>query len=176
MRKSCVVAVLSAALVSAACGQSVLPVGPSSAGAADSSSGSSAAQSVPFKGDLEGTQTVTPLQPPLALVSGEATGTATHLGRFTVQFPHIVNFALAQGEGTFTFTAANGDTLTADFVGKAQIGAVTSIVEEAVVTGGTGRFAGASGTFTVRRTFNQSTGVTTGTFEGTLSGVGAGQS
>ena len=176
MTRFCVIAVLSSALMAAACGQSALPVAPSSPEAADSSSGSSVTQSVPFKGNLEGTQTVTPLQPPLGMVSGEAAGTATHLGRFTVEFPHIVNFALGQGEGTYTFRAANGDTLTADFVGQAEVGPVTSIVEEANITGGTGRFAGASGTFTVRRTFIQSTGVTTGTFEGTLSGIAAGQS
>jgi hypothetical protein len=138
----------------------------------DGAAQSSAVQlprSLPFTGTLEGTQTVTPLAPPLISVNGQATGTAAHLGRFTVTFPHIVNFALAQGTGTYTFTAANGDTLTADFTGTAQVGtATTSIVEEAEITGGTGRFAAATGSFIARRIFTPATGVTTGSFDGTL--------
>jgi hypothetical protein len=134
---------------------------------------SGAAQAVPFNGSFEGTQTVTPLQPPLVQVDGQGTGTATQLGRFSVQFPHIVNFAIALGEGDYTFVAANGDTLTAHFTGQAQVGPVTSIVEQAVITGGTGRFAGATGSFTVERLFYQSSGATTGLFKGTISAPGA---
>ena len=130
------------------------------------------AHAVPFKGPLEGTQTVTPLEPPFIRVDGEATGTATLLGRFTVRFPHTVNFAAAEGAGTYTFVAANGDTLTADFTGQAQVGAVTTIVEEAVITGGTGRFEGASGRYTANRIFDPVTGVTTGRFEGSISAPG----
>lgn len=151
------------------CGQPVSPAIPSLVGPSGLAPASRAAQSVPFKGNLEGTQTVTPLQPPLAMVEGQATGNATHLGRFTVEFPHTVNFATARGEGTFTFTAANGDMLTADFTGAAQAGPITSIVEEAVITGGTGRFAGATGSFTVRRFFDRSAGTTTGWFDGAIS-------
>jgi hypothetical protein len=135
---------------------------------------SQSSQSVPFKGSFEGSQTVTPLQPPLAAIDGSATGTGTHLGQFTVTFPHTVNFATRTGVGTYTFTAANGDTLTGDFTGQAQ-GAppLVSIVEQVTVTGGTGRFAGATGTFTVQRQFNQSTGATQGSFEGEISSVGS---
>ena len=167
MKTSCAVVGL-LALLSAGCGQPVPPAGPSLVGLGHPSSDSHAAES-PFKGNLEGTQTVTPQQPPLALVAGQATGNATHLGQFTVQFPHTVNFATSRGEGTYTFTAANGDTLTADFTGQAQPGPITSIVEEAVITGGTGRFAGATGRFTARRLFDRSAGTTTGSFDGTIS-------
>lgn len=137
---------------------------------------SPAAQQVPFKGSFAGTQSVTPLQPPLVSVNGEGTGTATHLGLFTVELPHTVNLVTRIGEGTYTFTAADGDTVTADFTGQAQ-GAppLISITEHATVTGGTGRFAGATGTFTVERRFNQATGMTEGSFEGTISSVGAGK-
>ena len=41
------------------------------------------------------------------------------MGRFTVTIPHIVNFATATGSGEYQFTAANGDTLSADFTGSA---------------------------------------------------------
>jgi hypothetical protein len=101
-------------------------------------------------------------------------GQATQLGLFSVEFPHTVNFATRQGVGTYTFTAANGDTLTASFTGQAQ-GAppLVSIVENATITGGTGRFVGATGSFTVERQFDQSSGKTEGSFDGVIS-IGAG--
>lgn len=179
MKDSFAVAALFAALLCSGCSDSISPTGPSSVrlGSLPLESASlSDAQSVPFKGNFEGTQTSTPLQPPLALVDGSATGNATHLGRFTVEFPHTVNFATRTGEGTFTFTAANGDTLTADFTGQAQPGPIVSIVEHAIITGGTGRFAGATGSFTVRRQFDPATGTTRGSFEGTISSPGVGES
>jgi hypothetical protein len=130
---------------------------------------------VPFKGRLEGTVTITPLTPPFASVLIEGTGNATQLGRFTVEIPHLVNQAARMGGGSYEFTAANGDTLTADFTGQATLAApgVLSIRETATITGGTGRFAGATGSFTTERLFNTATLTTSGSFEGTISSVGA---
>jgi len=174
MKSLLAVVPLSAALLSGACSQPVSPVSPSSARSGvlslDSASLSSTAQSVPFKGSFEGTQTLTPLEPPLGAVSGSGVGTGTLLGQFTVAFPHTVNFATRVGEGTFTFAAANGDILTADFTGQVtQEGPPVSIVEHATITGGTGRFVAATGTFTVQRTFEPATGATAGSFAGTIS-------
>jgi hypothetical protein len=172
--------VLAATLLCGGCSDKTLPTGPSSVSSRSSRLGldggaafSAASAEIPFKGSLSGTQSATPLQPPFAFVNGSATGNATHLGTFTAEFPHTVNFATRTGEGVYTFTAANGDTLTADFTGQAQgASPLVDIVEQATVTGGTGRFAGASGTFTVQRRFNQTTGVTEGSFEGTMSFAG----
>ena len=50
-----------------------------------------AGDQVPFKGSLEGVVTITPLTPPFVSVFVEATGNATHLGKFTLQIPHVVN-------------------------------------------------------------------------------------
>jgi len=163
-------------LVCAGCSQAVSPTSPSATGSGNSSVGATqAAKAVPFKGSLEGTVTLTPLQPPLASVHISATGNATQLGRFTLEVPHIVNFATAFGQGTFTFTAANGDTLTADFTGQAQTSTpIHSSVEDATITGGTGRFAGASGSFIVHRSFDPVGGTTTGSFEGTISSPASG--
>ena len=171
-------------LMCSGCSEAVSPAGPSSVRSVSTSAGPAAggetpvspgAPAVPFNGSFEGTQTTTPLAPPEVFVDGSAAGNATHLGRFAVKFPHIVNFVTATGKGTYTFTAANGDTLTADFIGKAQVGPIVSIVEEGTITGGTGRFAGAEGTFVVRRQFVPATGVTAGSFEGTVSSVGGGE-
>jgi hypothetical protein len=130
---------------------------------------------VPFRGSLDGTVTVTPLVPPLASVQIEGTGIATQLGSFTVEIPHLANQATRVAVGSYLFTAANGDTLTADFTGQATLVApgVLSIAETGVITGGTGRFAGATGSFTGARTFFLATGVTTGSFTGTVSSPGA---
>ncbi|HZI79536.1 MAG TPA: hypothetical protein VFD69_08485 [Vicinamibacterales bacterium] len=123
-----------------------------------------------MKGQFDGTVTVTPLDPPFAQVNVSATGQATHLGRFTIEIPHVVNFATSSATGTMTLTAANGDTLTASFLGQAQVaGSLVTIVETATVTGGTGRFADASGSFTVHRLFDRVAGTTQGTLEGTIS-------
>jgi len=126
---------------------------------------------VPFKGTFEGVLTVsTPTEPPLLPSFIEATGNATHLGRFTLQVPHVVNPVTRIGTGRFEFRAANGDTLTADFVGQATVIApgVLSTVDTATITGGTGRFANATGRFTGGRTFVLATGAVTGFFEGTI--------
>jgi hypothetical protein len=133
-----------------------------------------AGEQVPFKGSLEGDVTVTPLAPPLVSVDVEATGTATLLGHFTLDIPHVVNRATMTATGSYEFTAANGDTLTADFTGTATPIApgVLYIEETATITGGTGRFAGASGSFTVERLFDIGAGTTTGSFTGTISAPG----
>lgn len=137
---------------------------------------SSAGEQTTFKGSLEGTVTVTPVNPPIASVLIEATGNATKLGRFTVEVPHVVNQAVRVGAGSYIFTAANGDTLTASFTGVGTLIApgVLSTTETATITGGTGRFADATGSFTAHRTFFITEGRTVGSFEGTISSPGKG--
>ena len=132
----------------------------------------SASERVPFKGELAGTATVTPVAPPVVAVRISATGTATHLGRFSLDAPHTVNQATLTAVGTYRITAANGDTITADLAGTAQMVQppnVIEITETATVTGGTGRFAGSTGSIQVHRMFDRASGVTTGTLEGWIS-------
>ena len=135
-----------------------------------------AADQVPFRGTLAGTASITPLTPPMVAVRIDATGTATYLGRFTLEAPHVVNQATLTAVGTYLITAANGDTITADLAGTATMvdpPNVISITETATVTGGTGRFAGATGSIQVERIFNRATGVTTGTLSGWISSPGS---
>jgi len=136
-----------------------------------------AGEQVPFKGSLEGDVTVTPLTPPYVQVDVDATGNATHLGQFSLDIPHVVNRADRTAIGSYEFTAANGDTVFAEFTGLATPTAVPGVLyieETATITGGTGRFAGATGSFTVERLYDTIAGTTIGSFEGTISSPGAG--
>jgi len=106
-------------------------------------------------------------------VEGTAEGTATHLGRFTATITAIADLATPTATGAFTFTAANGDQLVATFVGVAAPTAergVVSFTETFTIVGGTGRFVGATGTFTMRRIaeidFAAGTSTSSGSFEG----------
>jgi hypothetical protein len=124
-----------------------------------------------FKGCLEGDVTITPLAPPFVSVLVEATGKATHLGKFTLEIPHVVNRATRTAIGSYHFTAANGDTLSAAFTGQSTPTAtpgVLAIVETATITGGTGRFADATGSFICARLFDTVAGTTAGSFKGTI--------
>lgn len=132
------------------------------------SAGPSTLAGLPFRGAFDGTQTVTPGTPPLATVEMHGEGTGSLVGRFEIALPHTVNFATATASGICTIVAADGSRIVADFTGQAQVGPIVTIVEQATITGGTGRFADASGTFTIRRTFDPATGLTTGEFDGTL--------
>ena len=134
-----------------------------------------AGEPVPFKGSLEGDVTITPLTPPFVHADVEATGNATHLGAFTLDVPHKVNRADRTAVGTYEFTAANGDMLFADFTGKATPTAIPGVLyieETATITGGTGRFAGATGSFVCERLYDTIAGTTIGSFEGTISDDG----
>jgi hypothetical protein len=135
-----------------------------------------AADPVPFKGSLDGDVTHAPVDARTDAVLVEAAGTATHLGRFEVSVPHLVDLPTRTAAGTYEFTAANGDKVYATFTGQASPTAtpgVLHIVETATITGGTGRLAGAAGGFVVDRLYDRIGGTTLGTFEGTISlGVG----
>ena len=136
-----------------------------------------AGEQVPFKGSLEAVVTRIPLAPPLVAVLLTGTGNATHLGAFTFTAPHVVNLATRIATGSYVFTAANGDQVYADFVGhstRTDQPGVIKIVEVATITGGTGRFAGATGGFTVVRLYDTIAGTTAGSFEGTISSPGSG--
>jgi hypothetical protein len=136
-----------------------------------------AGKQVPFMGSLDGVVTHTAIDPLHDQVDVEATGNATHLGQFMLDIPHIVNHANGTAIGSYEFTAANGDLVFGDFTGQATPTATPGVlyIEETVtITGGTGRFAGASGSFLCERLFDRIAGTTSGSFEGTISSPGSG--
>jgi len=139
-----------------------------------------AGEQVPFEGRLDGVAAISPVPggPPTlvdALVTAE--GNATRLGNFALAIPHRVDRSTLPPSlsGFYYFTAANGDEVYAEFAGYSmptEIPNVLAIVETATITGGTGRFAGATGSFTAYRLFDRVALTTTGYFEGTISSPG----
>jgi hypothetical protein len=98
---------------------------------------------LPFRGRAEGAVTSAT---PVALgvsIQVESQGEATHLGRFTRTEVLLLDPTTNTFAGLIAFTLANGDTLT----GLVSGGFVspTSATGTYQFTGGTGRFAGASG-------------------------------
>lgn len=134
---------------------------------------SAANAALPFRGTLETRQkSVVPLGATTALFVAEGTGTATHLGRYTIVSALTLDFATLTGTEDLTMTAANGDLLTATATAQGlpnADGVTVNVVESATITGGTGRFVGATGSYILRCLANQATGVSIGSFEGTIS-------
>jgi hypothetical protein len=134
---------------------------------------------LPLKGSVEGVHVSrTPLDPPRFFDVFGFTGEATQLGRFEMVIETVVDFGTrpVTGAGTVTITAANGDTLVADITGFSSLVSpgLVLITELATIDPdqSTGRFAGATGTFTIARLADAATGVTgvtSGSFEGTIS-------
>ena len=123
-----------------------------------------------LKGSLEALET-NAVNFPILSVSASGAGNATQLGRFTVSYEVEVNLITLAGIASAEFVAANGDSIYASGVGQAtETGTpgVVTIIENYTITGGTGRFEGASGTITVDRVLNQATGLTSGTMRGTI--------
>lgn len=80
----------------------------------------------------------------------QAVGKGTHVGAFTKVTSDVVNIATGEVEGSFTMTAANGDHVTGVYVGIVVFGSTPgtfSWVLETTITGGSGRFSGATGEF-----------------------------
>jgi hypothetical protein len=130
---------------------------------------------LPFRGSFT-LVTSSEIVPPTLTITGTAEGTATHLGRFTATSVDAVDLATARSTGTFNFTAANGDQLFTTTAGgedsftPPNISRVTLV---ATIVGGTGRFAAATGTFTIQLTniidFAAGTSSGSGSFNGTIS-------
>ena len=117
----------------------------------------SADQGVPFKGNVAGTENFTPKDGGI-IVDGSGGGHATHLGKFTATWGADITFTNPDNLHPMVrvFVAANGDELHAEGLGSGTNPADhpnqnQTVVENLVITGGTGRFLGAGGSITVIR-------------------------
>ena len=124
-----------------------------------------------IKGTMQAVETLDFTNPPIMTSTAGGSGIATHLGQYTLSFEVEVNLETIAGTGTAHFVAANGDSLYAVGTGQAtptNEPDVFHVVENYTITGGTGRFAGASGNITTDRIANLTTGITSGTISGMI--------
>lgn len=137
-----------------------------------------AAEQVPIKGSYA-TSSVITVNFPFVHISTEGIGQVSHLGRTRLQGELDVLIGVGTATGTFTYTAANGDTLT---------GTVSGIIPPpdpqgndefdlaVLFTGGTGRFSDASGsalTHSVSHATGPNSVAALNTIAGTVSTVGS---
>jgi hypothetical protein len=128
-----------------------------------------------FEGFLQGTETdVLQGSPPDSIaVDGNIPGLATHLGEFTYSYKVLVNIQEGSATGTGELIAPDGDRVFLSITGQGEpigtdVANLNSIVEIDSITGGTGRFAGATGGVTVKRLIDLATGFTSGSVHGTI--------
>jgi hypothetical protein len=119
------------------------PSSPSGGAAVTEAKGGS---ELPFRGTLQATETVDG-----SLHHLIGTGEATHLGRFTLTSEFTVTAPTASG--TAVWTAANGDQIVTKTTGQvvAPPPPFLVVTETHIITGGTGRFADASGSIVLER-------------------------
>ena len=111
---------------------------------------SSAQQTVPLKGHWSGLTLSADVSnfPVISIVSGGG-GKLSHFGNFTMVSPHTTNVITGETLGEQILTAANGDTLVAYCAGfpLPQVDGTVVGTLDCTITGGTGRFAGATGSY-----------------------------
>ena len=122
----------------------------------------------PFKGTVQSTETYVTVFPIMS-VTATGSGNATQLGQFTIRYQVEISLLDLSGVESAEFMGSNGDSLRAEAVGQAtenQTPGMLNVVDIYKITGGTGRYAGASGTITLNRLVSVTTGAASSTFEG----------
>ena len=123
-----------------------------------------------LKGSLQAAETQQGA-PPRIHISLNGSGNATQLGLFTYSMQAELTVPALSATNSATFVAADGSSLSAEGTGQGTptgTPSVISIVETLTITGGTGRFEGASGNITIRRLVNRATFESSGTIEGLI--------
>ena len=172
MRKT----LLALCVVACGCSGSPLdsPTSPSAAQLESAQTQARAGNGLPLSGSFTRASHADPCPPPPTFtIYGTVEGNASHLGSFTAtSVDHVTD---TSGIGTWEFTAANGDQLfteTAGVENAFEPPNISHVTLHARITGGTGRFAGASGEFTTRFdeaiNFAQCSGESHGTLDGQL--------
>ena len=136
-----------------------------------------AGDEVPLKGSETGTfQILGPCETSGLVVEVSGTGHSTHLGSYSVRYREC--FVPATGavtDGSFTLTAASGDTVFGTYSGQVFPTDDPNVFvydDPGVNTGGTGRFGGVIGNVEPSGVVNLSTGEWSGTITGNLSTAG----
>jgi hypothetical protein len=166
--------VLSVAMLSACDLTVTAPTAPdlvASVVVAPTASGSPAAPTRPIEGECNLTFEVLEVNFPIVRQRDVGTCQLSHLGRTGFDGILEINVLLGTQTGTRTFTAANGDELYATAAGTSTpIGpGLIGFSATFTFTGGTGRFANASGSAQGNGVANQMTQTTTVRIEGEIS-------
>jgi hypothetical protein len=131
---------------------------------------------------LKGTITIVPagvpeeFNPPILTQTRSITGQVSHLGQTEGVIVQNVNVLDLSFFGEFTMYAANGDSVTGEVTGKlspTDDPNILEVDEDIIITGGTGRLAGATGTATGEGQAFRNTGRAEETFQGTISSPGS---
>ena len=144
-----------------------------------------AQQQVPFKGAFQGSDTVTP-----PTLTQSIAGVGTLVGQFSSTT--VLTLKASGGTGSARWIAANGDSIDTTVVGSAEhvdmaaCQVVSAQPEDSyakikqihTITGGTGRFAGVQGSFTLTLYHDvvlrsDGTHGTCGSYSGTITSPGA---
>ncbi len=130
---------------------------------------------VPFKGAMQGHDTDTGFTSTTVTVLTVGTGIGTLVGQFSFTQTVTVEFATGHDTGSAQWFAANGDSISTTITGSGEVieSGLISITEVHTITGGTGRFAGAQGSFTVKRLASGVTFLTSGSYDGFITPPGA---
>jgi hypothetical protein len=123
-----------------------------------------------LKGSVQDTETQQVVFPTI-FVNGTGSGNATQLGLFTISYQAQLNIPTLSAITSATLAAADGSSLFGEGTGQGTptgTPGIVSIVETYTITGGTGRFAGATGNFTVERLIDRATLTSSGTINGTI--------
>jgi|RhiMethySRZTD1v2_1073278.scaffolds.fasta_scaffold24651_3 hypothetical protein len=163
-----------------ACGQSGSPVSPQTLSAVptgvtsdDTADTLALKGTTALKGTLDGQ--LTSSTTPVSFLSNRvitAGGHAARFGRFTLTISFVRNDAASTEDGSYQITTSKGDSFGGSFSTSNALrvnGVITATDTVAILSGtGTGRFAGATGTFQVERTYTDSVG---GNAAGTINGA-----
>lgn len=125
---------------------------------------------LPLKGSVEATETQQVVFP-LNHVNLSGSGNATLLGEFTYNLQAVLHIPTLSATASATFVAADGSSLFASGTGQGTPTAtpgIVSIVETLTITGGTGRFEGATGNIMIQRLINRATLTSSGSISGTV--------
>jgi hypothetical protein len=123
-----------------------------------------------LKGSFEATETQQVVFP-IGYIDATGVGNATQLGLFTYLLEAELYIPTLTASASATLIAANGDMIFGEGSGQGTptgTPGFVSIVETYTITGGTGRFDGATGNFTVERLINRATFASSGTISGTI--------
>ena len=123
-----------------------------------------------LKGSLQDTETQQVVFPTI-FVNGTGSGKATQLGLYTISYQAQLNIPTLSATTSAVLVAADGSSLFGEGTGQGTptgTPGIDSIVETYTITGGTGRFAGAMGNFTVERLIDRATLTSSGTISGTI--------